>query len=339
MLLDDHGLLGQFVDFGVAQAEARAITTVDFDGLDRTTGLGFVAIDHLDGLAAQVAAQDCRATGLQRLLVDIEFVRVDRALHDGFTQAVGTGDEHHVAETRFGIEGEHHAGGAGFRADHALHAGGQGDQLVVEALVHAVGDGTVVEQRGEDFLGGADDVVDTADVEEGLLLAGEGGVRQVFGGSRGAHGHGHVVVALGHFGEGRTDFRIQPRREFGFHHPLADLRAGLGQGVDVVHIQGVERRMDAVVQATLLEKVAVRLGRSGKAARHRHAGTGEVADHLAEGCVLAPHMLHIMDAELIEGNYVLYQGDLSTNCIGKAQGRPPAGFATGPGRLWPGPGK
>jgi hypothetical protein len=30
-------------------------------------------------------------------------------------------------------------------------------------------------------------------------------------------------------------------------------------------------------------------------------------------------MLHIMDAELIEGNYVLYQGDLSTDCIGKAQ--------------------
>jgi len=25
-----------------------------------------------------------------------------------------------------------------------------------------------------------------------------------------------------------------------------------------------------------------------------------------------------MDAELIEGNYVLYQGDLSTNCVGKA---------------------
>jgi len=30
-------------------------------------------------------------------------------------------------------------------------------------------------------------------------------------------------------------------------------------------------------------------------------------------------MLYIMDAELIEGNYVLYQGDLSTNCVGKAQ--------------------
>jgi hypothetical protein len=26
-------------------------------------------------------------------------------------------------------------------------------------------------------------------------------------------------------------------------------------------------------------------------------------------------VLYIMDAELIEGNYVLYQGDLSTNCV------------------------
>ncbi|EPJ87667.1 hypothetical protein AFK24_15330 [Pseudomonas syringae] len=26
-------------------------------------------------------------------------------------------------------------------------------------------------------------------------------------------------------------------------------------------------------------------------------------------------MLHIMDAELFEGNYVLYQGDLSTNYV------------------------
>ncbi|WP_414058420.1 hypothetical protein [Pseudomonas sp. HR96] len=25
-------------------------------------------------------------------------------------------------------------------------------------------------------------------------------------------------------------------------------------------------------------------------------------------------MLHIVDAELVEGNYVLYQGDLSTDC-------------------------
>ncbi|MCY1428087.1 hypothetical protein D9M71_439600 [compost metagenome] len=77
--------------------------------------------------------------------------------------------------------------------------------------------------------------------------------------------------------------------------------------------------MDLGVQPTLLEKVTVRLSRSGKATGHRYTGAREVTDHLAQGCVLAPHMLHIMDAELIEGNYVLYQGDLSTNCVGKAQ--------------------
>jgi hypothetical protein len=31
-------------------------------------------------------------------------------------------------------------------------------------------------------------------------------------------------------------------------------------------------------------------------------------------------VLHIVIAELIEGNYVLYQGDLSTDWVGKAQG-------------------
>src|SRR5690606_14696636 len=131
--------------------------------LDRTTGLGFVAIDHLDRLAAQVAAQNGRAAGFQGRLVYVEFVRVDRALHHGFTEAVGAGDEYHVTEAGLGIEREHHAGGAGFRTHHALHAGGQRDQLVIEALVHTVGNGAVVEQGGEDFLGGADHVVHAAD--------------------------------------------------------------------------------------------------------------------------------------------------------------------------------
>src|SRR5690606_37015267 len=177
------------------------VGAVDFHGLDRTPGLGFFAVDHLDRLAAQVAAQNRRATGLQGRLVHVKLVRVDRTLHHGFAQTVGAGDEYHVTEAGLGIQGEEHAGGAGFRAHHALHAGGQGDQLVVEALVHAVGDGAVVEERGEDFLGRADHVVHATDVEEGFLLTGKGGIRQVFGGGGGTHGHGHVVVTGAHFGE------------------------------------------------------------------------------------------------------------------------------------------
>jgi hypothetical protein len=79
--------------------------------------------------------------------------------------------------------------------------------------------------------------------------------------------------------------------------------------------------MDLIVQTAQLKKITIRLSRSGKATGDRNTGAREVTDHLAEGCVLAPHVLHIMDAELIEGNYVLYQGDLSTNCVGKSSGR------------------
>jgi hypothetical protein len=48
-------------------------------------------------------------------------------------------------------------------------------------------------------------------------------------------------------------------------------------------------------------------------------------------------MLNIVFAELIEGNYVLYQGDLSTNCVGKAQGT--GGSGEHLPAIWPGPGK
>ncbi len=54
--------------------------------------------------------------------------------------------------------------------------------LVLEAVVHAVGDRPVVVERGEDLADRGQDRVDAAHVEEGLLLAGERRVRQVLGG-------------------------------------------------------------------------------------------------------------------------------------------------------------
>ncbi len=146
VLLDNHRLFGQLGHFGIAQAETRAIGRLDVDHLDRTTGLGFFAVNHLDRLAAQIATQDRRAASRQRVLVHVEFVRVDGALYNRLAQAVSAGDEHHVAEAGLGVEGEHDTSRAGFGAHHALHARRQRDQLVVEALVYAVGNRTVVEQ-------------------------------------------------------------------------------------------------------------------------------------------------------------------------------------------------
>ena len=72
---------------------------------------GRVGIDHLLGLFAEAALQDRRAAGAQGRLVDVELVRVDRALDDGLAEAVAGGDEHRVAEAGFGVDREQHAGG------------------------------------------------------------------------------------------------------------------------------------------------------------------------------------------------------------------------------------
>src|SRR5690606_5989329 len=150
--------------------------------------------------------------------------------------------------------------------------------------------------------------------QEGFLLPGERSVRQVFGGSRGAHSNRHVLVAGTHFRECLANLLIKRFGELGVHDPLANLRTGLGQGIDVIHIKTIQHIMDTLVQAALLQEIPVGLGSGGETARHRHTSASQVTDHLAQGGVLAPYMLNIVDAELIEGHYVLNQGDLSTVC-------------------------
>ncbi|GAB3381516.1 hypothetical protein GCM10027514_21310 [Azotobacter armeniacus] len=89
--------------------------------------------------------------------------------------------------------------------------------------------------------------------------------------------------------------------------------------------------MDTLVQTALLEEVTVGLGGSGEAPGNRYAGAGQVADHFAQGCVFAPYSLHIVDAELIKGNYVFYQDEFSTKGW-EAQGDLSAQFWLDPGK-------
>jgi hypothetical protein len=122
-----------------------------------------------------------RPSGAQGRFVHVELVRVHRALHHRLAESVRGRDEHRVAKAGFGVEREHHAAGADIAAHHALDAGRQRHVLVRKALVHAVGDRPVVEQRGEHVAHRVQHVIGAADVEKGFLLAGEGGVRQVLG--------------------------------------------------------------------------------------------------------------------------------------------------------------
>ncbi len=112
--------------------------------------------------------------------------------------------------------------------------------VVGEALVHAVADRAVVVEGGEHLLHLVQHVLDADHVEEGLLLAGEGGVGQVFGGGRGAHREAGLGIASAQGGEGcRAIGLLQVGRErLGLDHG-ADFGAGRGQGA---HVLGVQRR-------------------------------------------------------------------------------------------------
>ena len=190
VFLDNHGLAGEILDLGIGEAEAQPLGFADVDDACGPAVLAFVAIDHLDGLIADNPAKHRRATGQQGRLVDVELIGVHRTLHHAFAEAVSRGDEDHLIEAGLGVNGEHDAGGAPVTADHLLDAGGECHLAVIEALVHPIGDRAVVEQRGEHLSDGEQHIVQPLDIQEGLLLPGKGGVRQVFGGCRGAYRHG-----------------------------------------------------------------------------------------------------------------------------------------------------
>src|SRR6056297_662896 len=180
---------------------------------------------------------------------------------------------------------------------------------MIEAVMHTVGDGPVVEQRGEYLVDGLDEPIQALHVEERLLLSRERGIRQVFGSGRGAHCHGDVLAA-GHLVPGRGDVLAQLRGQRGVHDPLPDLAAGRGEVLDVVYVQRPETLVDAVGEPFVAEEVPVGLCGGGEAAGDGDSGGGKVGYHLPEGCVLAAHPVHVAHAQCIERNYIRLQSRL-----------------------------
>ena len=198
-----------------------------------------VGVDHALLLGAQLASQHGRLAGLQCRLEHIELIRVDRALYHHLSQPVAGGDEYHVAESRFGVQREQHARGADIRAHHQLHAGGQEHLLMGEAVVDAIGNGAVVVQRGEHLFDRVQHILDPRHVEEGFLLTGKTGVRQVLGGGRRAHGDIDILAAglCAQPGVGLADGLGDIVGQGRIDDPAADLVARCGQRVDILDIQ------------------------------------------------------------------------------------------------------
>ena len=128
--------------------------------------------------------------------MDIELVRVDLALHDVLAEPVGAGDEHDVAKAGFGVEREDHAARREIGAHHLHHADRQRDLEMVEAVVDAVDDRAIGEERGEAAPAGFEQLGFAAHVEKALMLTGEARGRQVFGGRRAAHRDRDALAAF-----------------------------------------------------------------------------------------------------------------------------------------------
>jgi hypothetical protein len=215
-------------------------------------------------------------------LVDVELVRIHRALHHGFAEAIARRDEDSVLEARLGVQREHHAGRADVRAHHALHARRQRDFSVSEALVDAVGDSAVVVQRREHVLHAIEHVFHADHVEVAFLLTRERCVRQVFRRRRGAHGERQLFRRAVLQGvEARADIGLELRLHRRVDDPLTDFLARFGERLHVVDVERLETLGDAFRQVVVMQEVTESQCRRGETGRHAHAGFGELTDHLA----------------------------------------------------------
>ena len=172
-----------------------------------------------------------------------------------------------------------------------------------KALMYAIGNRTVVVQRGEYFGDRRNDIIITADVQKCLLLSGERSIRQILGGRGGAHRHRKRAARLFlHLSIGIAYLLIERGLQRLRDNPLAYLRARRREPRHVRHIQLVQCGLNTFIQSTLRKKIAIRLRRSGEPARHAHAKLCELADHLTQRSVLAAHARHIADAQIFESD-------------------------------------
>ena len=235
--------------------------------------------------------------GEQRL-EDLVFVGIDRALHDVLAEAPGGVDQHDLGEAGLGVDREHDAGAAQVGAHHLAARRRERDLHVVEALGLAVADGAVGEQRGVAAPAGVEQGLFAADVEEGLLLAGEARVRQVFGGGAAAHrdAFDRSPGAGRHFMVSPRDRLRQNRRKFRVSDHLPNLLADRGKAAPVL-FQPVKFFFQTVGQIVGLYEFPI--GGRGRCVATGHANTGvlQLTDHFSKGGVFAADCCNIGTAQ------------------------------------------
>ncbi len=300
VVLDDAGPPGQGDDLVVADAEDVALRPGDGLEFRRLEAL-LPGIDHLDLLRPELLLDDGPESALQRRLEDVELVGVHRPLDDGLAEAVGRRDQHGVLEAALGVDREDDPRGPDVGTDHFLHADGQEDGFMIESLVHPVGDRAVREEGGKAVLAGIQEGLLAPDVEIGLLLAREARVRKVLGRGGAADGHvGVLAVFRAELAVGLEDRLLQVPGQFRTVDQVADLAAPRAQVSDVVRVQILQKLLDVAPDSRRIDEVTVGTGRDGIPVGDVDPLFLQVAPHLAQRGVLAPHLGYVLQLQFVK---------------------------------------
>ncbi|MCY1220810.1 hypothetical protein D9M72_328400 [compost metagenome] len=287
MLLRTLGHLRDGGELGVAEAAAPAAYGIDLL-LHQPSRNGIR--DEFGMLVAKVLGDDSQGD-----LVQHDVVRGDLAGDHHLADPVGGVDGDLGPVAVGGVHGDGDAGDAG--VDHLLHHDGHGEAFVGDVVLEPVDDGAGSEERGPalpDVLG---DGLDAGEPEVGVLLACERGIREVFRGGAGTHGHRDGCVEAGHQGLVGTDGEFTHRLR---HRAGADVLADGGR--DLVHLAHIlwvqvgEELVDVPGDAGFLHKSVELRRRDHKAGRDGHAGGG----HGDQGGSLAAEVFELRFQAAVE---------------------------------------
>ena len=165
-----------------------------------------------------------------------------------------------------GVGREHDAGR--LREDHLLHDHGHVDLPVVEAVPQAVGHGPLGEQRRPAPADVLEDRRRTHNVQVGVLLAGEGGRRQVLCRRAGPDGVGSVLAEPG---DRAGDRRRQIVRDGDPLEGPADLRTERADRLPVIRAQARQPIEPIVDRRRVRHDPPESVRRHAKASRHTNA--------------------------------------------------------------------
>ncbi|CDE47926.1 unknown [Sutterella sp. CAG:351] len=304
VLFNQAAELSEFNHVLVSQSELVAFFFRRINRADGFLGTGFSVELHLDQLGAQLLTDDRELALFEDGLMNVVLIRVHSALHHGFAEAVGSGDEDHLVKTGFCVEREHHAGSALIGAAHTLNTGGKRHFSVIEALQNTIGNSAVVVERSEYFLHAGENLIDSVHIEVGFLLTGERGVRKILGSSRRTDSHRDLgavtqpVVIL-------TDFLLEFSRERGFLDPLTDLGARLGELVHIFNVETFESLVNTLIQVALLQEEPESISSRCESVRNTDSRTRQLGEQFTKRGVLAAHPVNIGISEFAKRNNVL----------------------------------